>query len=76
MRNPLVADFCFLLIKRVCIAFVLVITIEIPSRVYSGTQKEKFLLKTSWLTDFIYSVFSPFVFVDAYSKSRKESDNG
>lgn len=64
------------IITFVSIAFLLVITIEIPTRVYSETQKEKFLLKTSWLTDFVYAVFSPFVFVDAYSKSSKDSDNG
>ena len=50
------------IITFVSIAFLLVITIEIPTRMYSETQKEKFLLKTSWLTDFVYAVFSPFVF--------------
>lgn len=59
----------------IIIAFVLVATIQIPSRIYTDAQKERFLLRTSGLVSFVYSITSPITFVNAYSKKDSEADS-
>lgn len=58
----------------VVITMILVITIEIPSRIYSDFQKNRFLLRTSWLVNLIYSFTSSITFADAYSQRGTEQE--
>ena len=60
----------------VSVAFALVLTIEIPSRIYSERTKEKFLAKTSFFTNAVYKLFSGITFVQAYAKKKPEEDGG
>ena len=57
-------------------AFVPVMTVEIPARIYSGTFKEKFLRRTKPLVKLVSLLFSPLTFVNASIKKQTGENPG